>query len=82
MEATVELKQNKTTTAGHKGMSEPLLVRWLLTGIALAFLGLFLLVPLAALFTQAFEKGIGSYWAAIADPETRSAIRLTLITPP
>ncbi len=80
MEAPVELKQNKTTTAGHKGMSEPLLVRWLLTGVALTFLGLFLFVPLAALFTQAFEKGAGAYFAAIREPDALLAIRLTLVT--
>jgi len=63
-----------------KGMSEPLLVRWLLTGIALAFLGLFLFVPLAALFTQAFEKGAGAYFAAIREPDALLAIKLTLVT--
>src|SRR5512136_1908678 len=80
MAAPIELKQNKTTSAGHKGMSEPLLVRWLLTGVALAFLALFLFVPLAALFAQAFEKGAGAYFAAIREPDAILAIRLTLIT--
>jgi sulfate transport system permease protein len=80
MEAPVELKHNKTTNAGHKGMSEPLLVRWLLIGVALAFLGLFLFVPLVALFTQAFEKGAGAYFAAIREPDALLAIRLTLVT--
>jgi hypothetical protein len=66
-------------TAG-KGMSEPLLVRWLLTGVALAFLALFLFVPLAALFAQAFEKGAGAYFAAIREPDALLAIKLTLVT--
>ncbi len=66
-------------TAG-KGMSEPLLVRWLLTGVALAFLALFLFVPLAALFAQAFEKGAGAYFAAIREPDALTAIKLTLVT--
>jgi sulfate transport system permease protein len=61
-------------------MSEPRLVRWLLTGIALAFLGLFLFVPLGALFTQAFEKGTGTYFAAIREPDALTAIKLTLVT--
>jgi len=65
----------------HKrGLSEPLPVRWLLTGIALAFLGLFLFVPLAALFVQAFEKGAGAYFAAIREPDALTAVRLTLLT--
>jgi sulfate transport system permease protein len=80
MGAPIELKQNKTTTAGHKGMSEPFMVRWLLTGVALAFLGLFLIVPLTALFTQAFEKGAAAYFAAIREPDALSAVRLTLLT--
>jgi sulfate transport system permease protein len=61
-------------------MSEPLLVRWLLTGVALLFLGIFLFVPLAALFAQAFEKGAGAYFAAIREPDALLAIKLTLVT--
>ena len=44
------------------------------------FLGLFLLVPLLAVFTQAFQKGMGVYAASLKDPDARSAIRLTLLT--
>ena len=40
--------------------SERPAVRWLLTGVALAFLGLFLVVPLAAVFASALRKGIAS----------------------
>ena len=64
----------------HKGLTEPLLVRWLLTGVALLFLGLFLLVPLAAVFSQALEKGSGAYMAAIREPDALASVRLTLIT--
>jgi sulfate transport system permease protein len=60
--------------------TEPPLVRWLLTGVALAFLTLFLLVPLVAVFWQAFEKGVGAYFSALTDRDTLSAIRLTLLT--
>ncbi len=56
----------------------PAIVRWLLIGTALLFLGLFLVVPLVAVFTYAFEKGAGAYLASLAEPETWSAIRLTL----
>lgn len=51
----------------------------LLTAVALVFLGLFLFVPLAAVFAQAFEKGAGAYLAAITDPEALAAVRLTLL---
>jgi sulfate/thiosulfate transport system permease protein len=47
--------------------------------IALAFLTLFLFVPLAAVFTQAFADGAAVYWKAVTDPEALSAIRLTLL---
>ncbi len=61
-------------------LTEPWHVRWLLIGIALAFLSLMLIVPLAALFCQALEKGWAAYLAAITESDARSAIRLTLIT--
>lgn len=59
--------------------SEPWYVKTLLTGLALAFLGVFLVVPLAAVFHQAFEKGLGAYFNALKDPTALAAIRLTLI---
>ncbi|TAM01491.1 MAG: sulfate ABC transporter permease subunit CysW [Paraburkholderia sp.] len=55
-------------------------VRWLLTSAALVFLALFLLVPLIAVFSQALSKGVGFYFASLADPDAVSAIELTLIT--
>ncbi len=61
-------------------LTEPRLVRWLLTGMALIFLTLFLFVPLASVFVQAFEKGIGAYWASLRDPDAAAAIRLTVLT--
>ena len=61
-------------------LTEPLWVRWLLTAVALAFLALFLVVPLAAVFTQAFEKGVDVYFAALRETDTLASIRLTLLT--
>jgi sulfate transport system permease protein len=55
-------------------------VRWTLIALCLSFLGLFLLVPLASVFVNAFEKGWRVYVQAVADPLTLSAVRLTLIT--
>lgn len=65
---------------GGEGLAEPVLVRWLLTAVALAFLGLFLVVPLAAVFTQALDKGVAAYLAALREPDALSAIKLTLLT--
>jgi sulfate transport system permease protein len=55
-------------------------VRAALTLVALAFLGLFLVVPLAAVFTEAFAKGWQAYLDAVREPMALSALRLTLLT--
>ena len=55
-------------------------VRWLLIGAALLFLGLFLVVPLAAVFAEAFAKGVGFYLHTFNDANTLSAIKLTFLT--
>ena len=54
-------------------------VRWTLIGIALVFLALVLLLPLAIVFTQAFAKGLPAYWEAIKEPDALSAAKLTLL---
>ena len=61
-------------------VSEPAAIRFLLITVALAFLALFLLLPLAAVFVQAFDKGWEAYLAALHEPDTLSAIWLTLLT--
>ena len=66
-------------TAARRSTAEPAWVRWLLISIAVAFLGLFLVIPLVSVFTQAFAKGIGFYFATLSDPIAQSAIRLTLL---
>jgi sulfate transport system permease protein len=52
----------------------------MLTAVALVFLVLFLVLPLAVVFAQALEKGLGYYLASISEPDAMSAIRLTLLT--
>jgi sulfate/thiosulfate transport system permease protein len=66
-----------TTT---RATSEPLLVRWLLGAIAVGFLGLFLVLPLVAVFSQALEKGWAAYVQALREPMALSALKLTLLT--
>jgi sulfate transport system permease protein len=58
---------------------EPAWIRVVLIVVALAFLTLFLFVPLVAVFAEAFKKGWQAYLAAITDPDAVSAIKLTLI---
>jgi sulfate transport system permease protein len=55
-------------------------VRRLLIGLALGFVFLFLLLPLAAVFTEALRKGLPAALEALREPDAWSAIRLTLIT--
>ncbi|WP_420491136.1 sulfate ABC transporter permease subunit CysW [Neobacillus drentensis] len=64
-----------------KANSEPgLIIKWLLITIALGFLGIFILVPLIAVFTEGLNKGIQLYFASLTEPDALSAIKLTLIT--
>jgi sulfate transport system permease protein len=63
-----------------RATTEPRPVRIALTLSALAFLVLFLVVPLAAVFTQALEKGVAAYLAALKEPAAFAAMRLTLLT--
>jgi sulfate transport system permease protein len=58
---------------------EPNWVRRLLVGVALAFLTLFLFVPLVAVFAEALKNGWHNYVESVLDPDALSAIRLTLI---
>ena len=55
------------------------LVRWSLTLIALGFIGLFLVLPLATVFTEALGEGFASAWAAIQEPDALAAVRLTMM---
>ena len=59
--------------------SEPFWVRAVLIGLALAFFGLFLLLPLAAVFAEAFKKGWSAYAAGVVHPDALAAIKLTLL---
>jgi sulfate/thiosulfate transport system permease protein len=60
-------------------LQDPPLVRAALIALALGFVALFLLLPLAAVFAEALSAGVGAYFAAIGDPIARSAIALTLL---
>jgi sulfate transport system permease protein len=60
-------------------VTESKIARWTLILLSLVFLTLILLLPLAAVFVEAFRKGTGAFFEALQDAETFSAIRLTLI---
>ena len=69
------MSARRTTAA----TTEPRWVRWLLTGVSLVFLGLFLLVPLLAVFAQALDRGWAVYAKSLVEADALSAIRLTLV---
>ncbi len=55
------------------------LVKWTILGLALGFFAVFLLLPLVAVFVEAFRKGWETYVTALTDPDALSAVRLTLL---
>jgi sulfate transport system permease protein len=73
MLASVGVYQIRAVTADRP------LVRAVLIVTALAFLILFLLLPLFAVFVEALRQGLGAYLAGITEPDALAAIRLTLL---
>jgi sulfate transport system permease protein len=59
---------------------DPLPVQLGLTVLALLAMGLFIVLPLVAVFVQAFAKGWEAYIAAVRSPDTLSAIYLSVLT--
>lgn len=59
--------------------TESPLMRAALIGVALVFLGFFLLLPLLAVFSEALKQGLGPFLDALHTPDALAAIRLTLI---
>ncbi|MDB5486221.1 MAG: Sulfate transport system permease protein CysW [Tardiphaga sp.] len=69
---------SQSFTARDDLRTEPRAMRYVLIALAIAFLTIFVVLPLALVFAQAFSRGVGAYVAALGDPEAWSAIRLTL----
>ncbi|MDP1565359.1 MAG: sulfate ABC transporter permease subunit CysW [Polaromonas sp.] len=78
-EGALRLRPGKAGSAALAGREEAKWVRYTLITIALVFVLLFLVLPLAAVFTEALRKGFDAYWAALKEPDAWSAIQLTLI---
>ena len=64
----------------NPNITEPRPLQWLLIGIALLFLAVMLVIPLAAVFAEALKGGWRLYLASLSDTEALSAIKLTLMT--
>jgi sulfate transport system permease protein len=68
-----------TRRSALHGTTEATWIRYSLTGIAWVFMLLFLVLPLAAVFTEALRQGFDAYWEALQEPDAWAAIRLTLL---
>jgi sulfate transport system permease protein len=80
----VELQKGNTLMTTRKiqrriSTEESTAVTLILITIALAFMALFLVLPLATVFIEAFSKGWDLYWAALKEPMAWEAIKLTFI---
>lgn len=64
----------------RRAASEPAWAQVLIVGIAVTFLGVFLILPLLTVFAEALRQGVRVYFAAVTSAEAGSAIRLTLLT--
>src|ERR1700710_697801 len=71
--------QATLTSARDDLRTEPRAVRIVIIALAMTFLSVFVVLPLALVFAQAFSKGVLAYFSALADPEALSAIKLTLL---
>ena len=69
------IAERKPSTA----LRDPAWLRFVLLAIALAFVAMFLVLPLVAVFAYAFEKGLAFFARSLVDPDARAAIRLTLL---
>jgi len=72
-------KRGTAPRTAQRGVEESPLAKWALIGIALVFSVGFLLLPLLNVFAQALAKGWVHYWRSLTEPDSRAAIRLTLM---
>src|SRR6516162_937664 len=79
MAGTVKKKNGDTHRQSRRGTEESPFVKWIMITVAMVFCIIFLLLPLVNVFAQAFAFGWKTYLSALADPNSLSAIRLTLI---
>jgi sulfate/thiosulfate transport system permease protein len=63
----------------RSAVREPAWVRITLVTVAILFLGIFVLIPLWAVFGEAFKKGLGVYLTSFNDSAAIAAIQLTLL---
>ena len=73
------LYRDPPVTREHRVTTESPTVRLVLIAVAVAFLAIFLVIPLASVFYEALKVGLFDYLTNITDPDTLAAVRLTLL---
>jgi sulfate/thiosulfate transport system permease protein len=63
----------------RRAVGEPRLVKWALLTLALIYLGLFLVLPLASVYAQALADGLGHFFSSILESDALASVRLTLL---
>jgi len=82
-EALLKRPKPAATAKNRQAQEDPAWVQWGLTSLALAVVGLLVVIPVINIFYEALREGIGTYWKNLfLDPDTRHSIILTLTTVP
>ncbi len=79
MNTTTQPLHKDKIVAQQRALQDPTWVRWSLIAITIAFISLFICLPLGLVIYQALSKGLQAYWTALSQPDTWSAIKLTLL---
>ena len=79
MAGTTQKRWTSGNAKSRRGTEDPWYIRWILIGIAGFFAGVFLVLPLANVFGQAFAKGWQAAFGSLADPDTIAATKLTAL---
>lgn len=80
MAGVVSYHRSSQATVRERHINEAPAVRWLLIGIAVLFIGLMIILPLAVVIAESLKKGAGVYFDAISHPDAMAALKLTLLT--
>jgi sulfate transport system permease protein len=76
---TLAGREHRVPAPSPRRRRESAAVRWTIVAIAVVFLTIFLVLPLAVVFMQAFSRGVRPYLGALTHPDALAAIRLTLL---
>jgi sulfate transport system permease protein len=80
MAASLASRRRTAQPVRSHAAEESQAAKWILIALMLGFIGLFLVVPLVAVFVEAFRKGVETYAATFSDSAAAHAVRLTLLT--